>query len=159
MTIELIGCRLWTPKSGHFIHPASAFDEEKLATVREGAAVHLTIGTAPPAKLRQFYWGLITRLVQGGVWTHRDAAHLDLMVKAGRVEKMVIKHTADGDLSVRFEPTSTAGWCGPEWRAYLDDALPIITREFIPKVRWPSVRQDVERYVGIRLAEALQEAA
>lgn len=159
MAVDLIGCRLWTPKSGHFIRPASAFDEDKLATVKEGQAVHVVITTPDQPRLRQFYRGLLALLVRGGVWAHTDAAHLDLMVKTGRVEKTVINSKPGGEITVRFEPKSTADWGGPEWRSFLDDVVPIITSEFIPEIPWRDVRADAERYVGIRLRDALQEAS
>ena len=65
--------------------------------------------------------------------THH-AAHLDLMVKAGRVEKMVIiprRMVISPSASNRRAPRDGAG---PSGAPISDDALPIITREFILKV-------------------------
>ena len=156
MSVNLLGSRYWSPKVGSCLRPASEFDEKKLAGVREGKAVFITIVEAVNPKLPQFYWALVSKLVDGGCFAGRDEAHTELMVRCGRVDSALVS-TVGNTNTVRMTPMSTKEWCASHWRSYLEAVVPVITADILPDMKWSRFREEVERFVGIRLSDAMKE--
>lgn len=152
MSVHLIGARYFLHGVGSIIRPASGLDAEALGALPQGKMISVTAEAADWPKGRQFYWGMLAILVKGGVYAHKDAADLEIMVRAGRVSAMTI---ADG--VIRYEPVSKAGWKLPEWREYLEAAVHIVLTDIVPTIPWRSTRAQIETYCGVRLADALNE--
>lgn len=151
MPIDLLASRSWTAGAGHVIRPATAFDADKLSTVPEHRAIAISISYPPPPGMKNWFFALMAKLVEAGVFETVDKARTAILIRTGRVESWV----ARGD-EIEFRPVSMQGWEGPEWRSFLDDAVRVVLTEIVPGMKRADLRALVERYVGATISDALE---
>jgi hypothetical protein len=156
MPVLFTGFRQQDQRLGTILRPASAFDEEKLRTAGYGQALEVSVTWPEPRSLR-WYRGLVRRLVHAGAYQNDDEGHFDLMIRTRRAKSMVLIEKPGVEIQTRFEPLSTSGWDGPQWRGFLADVVEVVVRDVVPKLPIGQLRAEVERFVGLRLKDALAE--
>lgn len=156
MAINLVAVRTIDRRLGPLLRPLSAQDEELLRTLPYERAVAVSITWPAPEKAARWYRALLRKLVAGGVFENAEEAHFDVMIRTRRVNSMVVRETAAGD-ETKFWPESTTGWDGPQWREFLRDAVAVVIRDLVPQMPIGRLRAEVEREIGIRLKDALEE--
>lgn len=157
MTIEFVGYRTWVNGIGHVIRPASEFDADKISSLKDGSAITLAISTRDAAAARRFYFGLIAKFVNAGMWPHREIADTDFMVRLGRVGSTFLSEAPDGTKTYRLQPIPRSDWTITEWQEFVQDVLECVTVEITPKILWPKLRREIEDYCGVNLASALDD--
>lgn len=142
-------------RQGARLVPCAAIDFNDLERVPPNRTMAVRIMQDANPKIIRFYNGLLAKLVEGtGAWPDRDAAHREMLIRARCVDSVVINNEGDH----RFTPVSTAGWDLFQWRAYIDTVMPIVLSDYLPNVPYPSMRRDIEEYVGVKFKDALLEA-
>jgi hypothetical protein len=140
-------------RRGEILVPASQMDADLLTDIEADRLVDVTISSRVPRKLARLYWATLSDLGKG-TGTAKDAIHGDLMRRTGRVDAVYVDNLGN---VVRVTPRSTAAWDGIDWRAYIDEAWPIILSEILPGVHEPTFRRQIEKRVGITFEEARAE--
>lgn len=158
MPVEIVAVRAIDRRLGSLLRPLSAQDEQLLRELPYDRAVSVSITWPAPEKAARWYRALLRKLVAGGVFENAEEAHFDVMLRTHRAHSMVVKETPLG-VETKFWPESTTGWDGPTWRAFLRDAVAVVIRDLVPQMPIGKLRNEVEREIGIRLKDAMEEDA
>jgi hypothetical protein len=156
MSVQLVGFRANDPRLGPILRPATPFDEAVLREAPFQRVVSITLDWNPAPKAPRWYRALLRKLTEAGVYQNTDEAHWDVMLRTRRVDSMVVVQTSDR-IETKFWPVSTLGWDGPAWRSFLADAIEVVIRDLVPNIPIGKLRAEIERQIGIRLKEALEE--
>lgn len=134
---------------------ATAHDAAQILRLPPNRILSVQASPKAPLKLSRWYRGMVALLVEAtGRWPNQEIAHKEFMYLAGMVDSIVIK--PDG--TARMTPMSTTEWDIIWWRDYLDRIMPIIVERFVGETR-AAFRDRVDRYIGIKMKEAWEEAA
>lgn len=98
------------------------------------------------AALENWYWGLV-QIVADGLGIHKDSLHADLKFKAGLIRNIIMGSTGP---VVDLKSTAREAMDGVEYRDYVNTAVEIIFRSYLPGVRRADVLKQVEDMVGPR---------
>lgn len=145
-------------RRGAALLPVSEADQAALADLPPGRAVRIEVHIDVPRKLPRLYYALLKKLVEGGCrWPTVKQADRDLLVELGYRDAVLI--SSDGEThTVRYTPASKAEWEAPEWRAYFAQVYEHVLREVLPGQSSPRLRAEIEKFAGVSLKEAMEEA-
>jgi len=111
---------------GSHLSPATAYDAEEIQRHPSGTEFDLVARTKRSQPQLGTYWKALTRAVEAtGRWPNREALHIALKVKLGRVEPIydlsgkVVGMRPD---STAFDAMTHAAFCG-----YMDEAMAVLS--------------------------------
>ena len=107
---------------GSRLSPATAYDAEELQRHPSGTEFNLVARTARSQPQLGTYWKALTRAVEAtGRWPNREALHIALKVKLGRVEP--IYDMAGKVVGMRPDSTAFDAMTHREFCEYMDEAM------------------------------------
>lgn len=127
--------------------PATAFDLEQLETVRQGKDARVSI-THPRSLARMRWYRALVSVVADGLGRQPQGLHSELKFKAELVKSIFLTQSAG--TVVELKSTAFAAMDESEFAAYVNLAVEIIFRDFLPGVRRNSVIAQVNNMVGPR---------
>jgi hypothetical protein len=109
-------------ESGRLV-PAAAWEQERLATYRNGSFLTVQITQQKNRKLERKYWAILHEVVEHCPVKQRTAEdlHRAIRLKLGVVDAFF---TVDGKL--RVDVKSTTGMEDPEYQRFFDDAMALL---------------------------------
>lgn len=108
---------------GDRLVPASAWDQERLATYRRGSTLNVVITQEKNRKLERKYWAILSAVIAKCPVKQRttEDLHRAIRLKLGVVDAFF---TFDGRLRVDVKSTTTMQ--DPEYQRYFDDAMALL---------------------------------
>jgi hypothetical protein len=101
------------------------------------------------SRLNRWYRGLVGRASEG-VGVHPDAMHVDLKVKAGLIDHVMLMPNHPGVVHIRTRSTAFPEMGDDEFATYVDFAVPSIFADYLPHVRARQQQQLIMEWAGRR---------
>lgn len=134
-------------RDGHKLVPATRFDLEALESIRPDRDGRVSFTFSRSVQRNRWYRGLVS-VVAEGVDMHPDTLHVVLKFKAGLVEQIL--SAPEFGVAVRLHSTAFNTMDETRFAAYVDLAVEIIFRDYLPGVRRKDVFARVAELVGPR---------
>lgn len=100
-------------------------------------------------KLNRWYRGIVGHAAEG-IGIHPQAMHVDLKIKAGLVEHVMLSPAHRGVIHVQTRSTSFPEMGDDEFADYVNFAVPLIFRDYVPGIRAPAQRKLISQWAGRR---------
>lgn len=137
-------------RDGRKLVPATQLDLERLENVRSKRPLQTTLVFTRSSPLNRWYRGLVS-IVAEGLDAHPEQLHQELKFKAGLVAQIIMVNAkAGGSVAVRLKSTAFPAMEDGEFREYVNLAVEIIFRDYLPGVKRKNVYRRVEEWVGPR---------
>lgn len=137
-------------KQGNTLVAATPAETGKLLAIPDGTVLTADLSDDRDLTHHNWYWALLA-VVAEATGLHIQALHSDLRWRVGLVDAMF---QSGGVTLASLTPTRFPRRGGSllehEFRAYVDIAIEIIFRDYLPGVRRQDVFKEVERMVGHR---------
>lgn len=142
---------LCTVRDGSKLVPATQMDLERLQNVRGKRPMQTTLIFSRSSPLNRWYRGLVS-VVAEGIDAHPEQLHQELKCKAGLISQIIPVKTGDGKIAmaVRLRSTAFAEMEDGEFREYVNLAVELIFRDYLPGVKRKDVYKRVQEWVGPR---------
>ena len=142
---------LCTVRDGNKLVPATQLDLERLQNVRSKRPMQTQIVFTRSSPLNRWYRGLVS-IVAEGMDVHPEQLHQELKFRAGLIEQIIMVNSPKlgAGVAVRLRSTAFAAMEDGEFREYVNLAVELIFRDYLPGVRRKDVYKRVEEWVGPR---------
>lgn len=141
-TVELVAIR-----DGPKLVPATAFDLEQLAHVRQGKNALVRV-THPRSAARMRWYRCLVGVVAEGIGWQPGSLHSELKFKAGLVKQIYMSQAAG--TVIELKSTAGSAMDETEFWGYVDIAVEIMFRDHLPGIQRNSVLDRVHALVGPR---------
>lgn len=135
-------------RDGRRLVPATKMDWDRIGLFPKGKPMQVQTTFQRSSALQRWYRGLVS-LVAEGLDMAPDALHVELKWKAGLV-RQILMCEQKGVLVVNLRSTAFSQMDDSEFREYVNLAVELIFKEFLPGVRRKDVYKRVEEWVGPR---------
>lgn len=129
--------------------PATDLDAERVSALPRGWPFMVKTLLTRTSKLNRWYRGIVGKVAEG-IEVHPQALHVDLKLKAGLVEQVIMSQAMRGVLTVKLRSTAFPEMADDEFAAYCDFAVPCLFRDYLPHVRAREQRKLIAEWAGRR---------
>jgi hypothetical protein len=141
---------LCTVRDGSKLVPATQMDLERLQNVRGKRPMQTTLIFTRSSPLNRWYRGFVS-IVAEGIDAHPEQLHQELKFRAGLIEQIImVKSQQANGVAVRLRSTAFPAMEDGEFREYVNLAVELIFRDYLPGVKRKDVYKRVEEWVGPR---------
>lgn len=100
-------------------------------------------------KLNRFWRGIVGHAADG-LGVHPQALHVDIKIKAGLVDHVMLSPAHRGVIHVQTRSTSFPEMGDDEFSAFVDFGLPCLFRDYLPDIRSRQQQRLVTEWAGRR---------
>ena len=131
--------------------PATDLDAERLLSLPRKQPMQAVITFDRTSKLNRWYRGLVSRVAEA-IDASPDALHAELKFKAGLIDQIImVKNTGVGaGVAVRLKSTAYPVMDETEFSRYVDIALELMFRDYLPHVRSKQRKALIGEWAGHR---------
>lgn len=135
------------------LRPATDLDRDRLsrlmAVVPDDYPMLVRTIFSRTNKLNRWYRGVVGHAADG-LGVHPQSLHVDLKIKAGLVEHVMLSPAHRGIVHVQTRSTSFPEMGDDEFADYCNFAVPCIFRDYMPDIRAPQQRKLISEWAGRR---------
>lgn len=129
--------------------PATDLDHERLRSLPRDWPFQVQTLLTRTSKLNRWYRGIVGHAA-AGLDVHPDALHVDLKLKAGLIDQVIMSQAMRGIVAVKVRSTAFPEMRDDEFSNYCDFAIPCIFRDYLGHIQAKEQRRLVTEWAGRR---------
>lgn len=135
------------------LRPATDLDHDRLsrllAVVPDDYPMLVRTIFTRSNKLNRYWRGIVGHAADG-LGIHPQSLHVDIKIKAGLVEHVMLSPAHRGVVHVQTRSTSFPEMGDDEFAAFVDFGVPCLFRDYLPGIRAPEQQKLIREWAGRR---------